>query len=255
MVAAIPQKVQNEIVRLWQEGSDAKSIGQRLGCSATTATRYLTRAGIDVKAESDARRRVTDAGTDVEIVQRYLDGESLWDLAKAYDFRSHLSIRKRVLAAGHKVRPQGQPEINLTAEQGAEALALFADGWNQLQVAAHFGCDERRIARWMWANGHRQPARYIWKMAGGYVGRVVRQDDPFFCMADSNGLVREHRYVMAKALGRPLLKSETVHHINGDRVDNRLENLQLRQGNHGPGIRVACLDCGSHNVVAVPLHD
>lgn len=50
--------------------------------------------------------------------------------------------------------------------------------------------------------------------------------------------VLEHRYVMEQHLGRKLLKNEEVHHINGNRSDNQLGNLELWSTSHPSGQRV-----------------
>jgi len=40
--------------------------------------------------------------------------------------------------------------------------------------------------------------------------------------ADTKGYVREHMLIMEKSLGRPILKSEAIHHIDGDVTNNFL---------------------------------
>ena len=69
---------------------------------------------------------------------------------------------------------------------------------------------------------------HTWKGGRIYEKRgYVKLFLPEHPQCDSKGYVYEHRYVMEKHLGRPLIKEEDIHHINGVKDDNRIENLEL----------------------------
>lgn len=65
------------------------------------------------------------------------------------------------------------------------------------------------------------------KHPNGYILVRLTPDHKFYRMADSHHLVPEHRLVIAEHVNRYLRNDEIVHHKNGIKDDNRLENLEL----------------------------
>lgn len=90
---------------------------------------------------------------------------------------------------------------------------------------------------WKWKGGK-------YHTSDGYIYAYVESDNPFISMAKKGRktYVLEHRLVMAQHLGRCLHPNEQVHHKNGIKDDNRLENLALVLVGHKG--KIVCPFCG-----------
>lgn len=243
------------IVASYVGGGTVQRLRQQYDTGWTQIARVLRDAGV-----YEGRRRSHRIEIELELCRRYKAGESLKQLAAAY---GHTPVWVLNALKWHNVarRPAGMP----VPPHVPQIRELREQGLGARKIAKQLGISVTSVQKWLskWGVASppedrvRGPEHPLWGggeiTVGGYRSVWLPVNDPLQVMAWGSGYVPEHRLVMARSLGRPLGRRETVHHINGDKQDNRLENLQLRNGQHGKGVVLACMDCGSHNVKPVPL--
>ncbi len=209
----------SDIARDYLNGKSLSQIAADWGVSIESVSRNLDKLGVPkrpggprpaVNGESQrARAARIVAERKTEIIERYKT-ERMDDIAADLDINRG-AITRMLRAEGVKIKPRGA------------AQQLYGPG-----------------------NPAYKNGRY--SNSDGYVRVLLDPSDPLISMADGKRYVLEHRLVMARLIGRPLMADESVHHIDGDRGNNTAGNLQLRRGQHGKHIHVRCHDCGSQNV-------
>jgi transposase-like protein len=267
MAERIGQETERALIEAYRTSDHGgRTLATQLGVGATTVYRVLARNGVPIE---DRKRHGRS-------VRRYLltdDQQRLVCAAVRAGESSHAIARRFAVSREtifatcrrHGVTPRiGRPVGEVAPDVLVDVIAKYADGWSQQRIAKHVGANQTTVSRWLRSAGvslnaprsHAAHASFkggVVRWAGGYVAELLPMDHRFRVMANMTGYALQHRLVMASHLGRPLLASETVHHINGKRDDNRIENLELRIGKHGKGVALCCADCGSRNIIPTEL--
>ena len=136
-------------------------------------------------------------------------------------------IRAKGLCSGHykRLSKHGSPDVVLRKGRYAEQPVCIIDGCKTKHTAlgfcqAHYRAYQAFLDKNRWPENRTSISNSTEK---GYV-TVYAPEHPF---ATKQGVIKEHRLVMEQMVGRYLERFENVHHKNGNRKDNRPENLEL----------------------------
>lgn len=255
------------IIRMYEEGKSIKQIADEIGAGKNSINRLLNRVGIC----RDKNRHKFSPETEKQIALEYQKGISSTKLAEQYNCSDSTILQ--VIARNHLLpRNRGGYVTEISSEIKDRMLELWNSGnlkgeilqefdfpnkqrrFKEIMIEMGISVEEIKARKvegekhHLWNGG-----RYINKQ--GYVVLNIRSNDPYIemCKDKKKGRILEHRYIMAKHLGRLLEVYESVHHIDGNKENNDISNLQLRVGFHGSGQSCKCRNCGSTDIEFIPL--
>ena len=255
-------------VKLYEELKSTQKVARKLELGASTTWRLLHAAGVKMPerhaSEIQERKKALHGEVAKQAADDYAADMPLAEMRKKYKVGTW-AIRTAAKDHGVHLREKGGRWKQFLEDDQKEIVRLYIEKkWSQDQIARKFKSSQPLLGRFLLergiaARGNKASCEDHGSWNGGrvkygeYIGVMVDRDDPMRCMAHKTGYVLEHRLVMARNLGRPLSPHETVHHIDDDKTNNDLSNLQLRFGKHGRGIVLKCRSCGSNDIIPTDL--
>jgi transposase-like protein len=239
-----------EVARLFGEGLSVPNIARQVGTGNDVISRVLREMGINARYGGSNRRFKGEQVT--ALAAEHAAGASLSDLARQYDC-SVTVISKTLKRAGAEVRHQARGPRFWTPERIEWLREQHQAGRTQEDIAQELGYSQPLIGQKLRDFGivqrigqPRGAASPAWKGGRvtdkGYILVYVPDEDRALAgPTRGGGYMLEHRLVMARKLGRPLLPGEKPHHKNTIKTDNSPGNLELWLSSQPSGGRVADL--------------
>jgi DNA-binding CsgD family transcriptional regulator len=212
-------KVQRLDLLAFEKGEKSTSAGQCFSCKYLfKVIRYSPKKGGYLMVYTKNKFKISRE----ELAEAYARLGSAEKVGKEYGVSKKL-ILNHMKDMGIK-RAMSNKDRGLRHAEKIKRLSL--EGLNGAQIARKLKTSPETV----YAIAKREGIEITDNFHKGYITtwagyRMFRKPNHPF--ADSKGYVREHRLVMEDYLGRYLEEDECVHHIDGDKGNNSIENLEL----------------------------